>query len=65
MVESQNLSRTIGCTIGMAYMCIFLLISERWSYQFMLVPAMDILMIIISLSLLIPIVMYRMVVESK
>lgn len=56
---------SIGCTILMAYMCKFLLISETWSYQFTLEPAMYILMIIISLSLLIPIVTYRMVIESK
>lgn len=56
---------SIGCTILMAYMCKFLLISETWSYQFTLEPAMYILMIIISLSLLIPIVTYRMVIESN
>lgn len=58
-------SVSIGCTILMAYMCKFLLISESWSYQFTLEPAMGILMIIISLSLLIPIVTYRMVIESN
>ena len=56
---------SIGCTLLMAYMCKFLLISESWSYQFTLEPAMYILMIVILLSLLIPIVTYRMVMESK
>lgn len=56
---------SIGCTILMAYMCKFLLISESWSYQFTIEPAMEILRIIILLSLLIPIVTYKMVMDLR
>ena len=55
---------SIACTIFMAYMCKFLLVSETWSYHFTLEPAIDTIMIVIFLSLLIPIVTYKVVMKQ-